>query len=100
MIYSSFVFCSGHALGFLIFYSLGGILFALNIYIKDEISFKRKLGWNEYKNNSYVLLPKIFQTYLLNFVFYACMFASLGYFLIQESPKTFFYPLDLYLSFN
>ena len=34
LIYTSFCLLSGHVLGFLIFYGLGGILFVLNIYLK------------------------------------------------------------------
>lgn len=43
--YSSFVFCSGHVLGYLIFYIAGGLVFAMNIYVKDECSYKKKEGW-------------------------------------------------------
>lgn len=35
LIYSSFVLCSGHILGFIIFYGLGGLLFIMNIYVKE-----------------------------------------------------------------
>lgn len=35
LIYTSFVLCSGHILGFLIFYGLGGLLFTINIYVKE-----------------------------------------------------------------
>lgn len=45
LIYSSFVFCSGHVLGYLIFYVAGGLLFAISIYVKDECSYKKKEGW-------------------------------------------------------
>lgn len=45
MIYSSFVLCSGHMLGFMIFYGLAGALFALNIYLKDKTSYEFKEGW-------------------------------------------------------
>ncbi len=35
LIYSSFVLCSGHIVGFIAFYGLGGALFVLNIYVKE-----------------------------------------------------------------
>lgn len=85
--------CAGHALGFLIFYVGGGALFALNIYVKEECSFKKKEGWEEYSRQSYILLPKIFPTFLLNFAFYSILSLALVRFLAQESPPTFLYPL-------
>lgn len=45
LIYSSFVFCSGHLLGFLIFYLAGGAVFTIIIYVKDECSYRKKQGW-------------------------------------------------------
>lgn len=81
MIYSSFVLCSGHSLGFLIFYGLGGFLFTLNMYIKEEMSYKKKEGWEEYKKQSYILLPKILSTDILNFVLYLSLMIGIIYFL-------------------
>jgi hypothetical protein len=76
-----------------VFYSLGGFLFAMNIFVKEECSYKKKQGWDEYSKRSYILFPKIFQTFALNFVFYSVSFIAVFYFLAQESPPTFFYPL-------
>lgn len=42
MIYSSFVLCSGHSTGFIIFYGLACTFFALNIYLKDKTSYELK----------------------------------------------------------
>ena len=50
---------AGHILGFLIFYGLGGILFTLNIYLKEELSLKQKQGYQQYCKQSRLLLPKI-----------------------------------------
>ena len=88
-IYSSFVLCSGHFLGFCIFYGLACVFFALNIYLKDKLSYEKKKGWEEYRKQSYILLPKIFPTFAVNFVFYASASMSLFYFLASESPSTF-----------
>lgn len=45
-------------------------LFAINIYLKDELSYKKKAGWEEYKNNSYILLPKLFKSDIVNLAIY------------------------------
>jgi hypothetical protein len=92
LIYSSFVLCAGHIVGFLIFYTLGGFLFAMNIYVKEKLSYEKKAGWEDYRKNSYILLPKIFSTLTLNVVFYLCAFIGMVYFLAQETPATFLYP--------
>jgi hypothetical protein len=49
MIYSSFVQCSGHVLGFYVFYGLACSFFALNIYLKDKLSYEKKRGWDQYR---------------------------------------------------
>lgn len=49
MIYNSFVLCSGHSIGFMIFYGLAMVVFALNIYMKDKTSYCLKKGWEDYK---------------------------------------------------
>lgn len=102
MIYSSFVLCSGHSLGFIIFYTLGGFLFALNIYIKEEMSYKKKEGWEEYKKQSYVFLPKLFSTDLLNFAFHASALIGVIYFFALETSEHFWYPFNqlLYLWYS
>jgi hypothetical protein len=83
MIYSSFVLCSGHLLGFIQVYVLAFSLFALNIYLKDATSYRFKKGWQEYKEQSYILLPKLFSSGLVNLIFYAVLFTCLGVFLWQ-----------------
>jgi hypothetical protein len=86
------VLCAGHVVGFVVFYGLGGLLFAINIYLKDKLSYEKKAGWEQYSRDSYILLPKIFATFLLNAVFYLCLLIALVYFLAQETPETFLYP--------
>ena len=81
MIYSSFVHCSGHLLGAIQLYGLACLLFALNIYLKDSTSYKYKKGWEQYKEQSYILLFKIFPSNLLNLIFYAAIFTFIGSFL-------------------
>ena len=81
LIYSSFVLCSGHLLGCIIFYGVACLLFALNIYLKDKTSLSLKKGWQEYKESSYVLLPKLLPTLYLNLAFYSVLFLLLASFL-------------------
>ena len=94
MIYSSFVLCSGHCLGFIIFYGLGGFLFTLNIYLKEEMSYKKKEGWEKYRKQSYVFFPKLLSTDILNFVFYASVLIGTVYFLMLETSEHFWYPFN------
>jgi hypothetical protein len=94
MIYTSFVLCSGHSLGFFVFYGLGGLLFTLNIYVKEEMSYKKKKGWEEYSRQSYILLPKILSTDLLNFVLYSSVAIAIIYFLALEQSTLFWYPFN------
>ena len=89
MIYSSFVLCSGHLLGAIQLYGLACMLFAMNIYLKDSTSYRFKKGWAEYKNQSYILLPKVFSSGWVNLFLYAVIFACMGVFLWQETPSTF-----------
>lgn len=91
MIYFSFVLCSGHILGFIVMCG-AGLLFTLNIKVK-EYSFRRKQGWELYRHHSYILLPKVFPTLPLNTALYGTILLSTAYFLYQESPSTFLYPL-------
>lgn len=57
------------------------------MYIKDEFSYKSKEGWEEYKNKSYMLLPKIFQSHLVNFVFYAGIAIGVGFIYHQSNSQ-------------
>ena len=81
MIYSSFVHCSGHLLGAIQLYGLACLLFALNIYLKETTSYKFKKGWEEYKQQSYILLFKFFSSNIMNALFYAILFTIIGRFL-------------------
>lgn len=81
MIYSSFVQCSGHILGFYIFYGLACSVFAMNIYLKEKLSYEKKKGWEKYQESSYIILPKVFSSFPLNLVFYSIITIVLFYFL-------------------
>lgn len=90
LIYSSFALCVGHLLGFIIVHGVACCLaFAMNIYLKDKLSYQRKKGWEEYKEKSYILLPKLLPTLPLNFVLYSIIGIALWTFLARESPAGF-----------
>lgn len=89
MIYNSFVLCSGHSLGFLVFYGLAVPVFALNIYLKDKTSYCVKKGWEDYKDQSYIILPKVTQSLKINIALYLTIFTFIVLFLLKESPASF-----------
>ena len=74
------------------FYGIACPVFALNIYLKDKLSYEKKTGWEEYKKQSYILLPKLFPTFALNFVFYSIISILVINFLLKEVPQGFCYP--------
>lgn len=76
MIYGSFAICSGYWTSYAIIFSIWTVLFTINMYLKDEMSYKHKEGWEVYKNNSYMLLPKLLPTNILNYAFYATVTAA------------------------
>jgi hypothetical protein len=88
------VLCSGNIVGFIVFYGIACLLFALNMYLKDKLSYEKKKGWEEYKKQSYILLPKIFSTFVLNFVFYSIGIMLIVNFLLKEVPEGFYYPFS------
>lgn len=72
--------CSGYWTSYAIVLFVWCTLFAINIYLKDQTSYKFKSGWETYKKQSYSLLPKIFPTDLLNIVFYAGFFGVIAFY--------------------
>ena len=46
MIYGSFAACTGHWISYAIVFSIWCTLFAINMYLKDEYSYKLKQGWD------------------------------------------------------
>lgn len=49
LIYSSFALCAGHLQGFIMVHGIACLLFAMNVYLKDKLSYQKKKGWQEYK---------------------------------------------------
>ena len=79
LIYGSFVICAGIIFSYMIFFCGSCLLFSINIYLKDKLSYEKKEGWNEYKKNSYILFPKIFPSLILNSVIYGIVLLGIVY---------------------
>ena len=47
--------------------------------LAKEYSNSKKQGWESYKQRTWFLLPKLFGSSLLSYVFYGCL-SSVGYF--------------------
>ena len=73
MIYGSFAICSGYWTSYAICFLMWSVVFSINMYLKDEMSYKHKEGWDKYRKNSYIVLPKFFSLDLVNYVFYMCV---------------------------
>lgn len=76
-------------MGFIVVHGLACTVFALNIYLKDKLSYEKKKGWEEYRKKSYILLPKVFQTLPLNLVFYGVLAIVFYSFFSTESTEMF-----------
>jgi len=61
---------AGHWYGWVILIFVWSTFFHMNMYLKEKLSYEKKEGWDTYKKNSYMLLPKIFGSDLLNIVIY------------------------------
>lgn len=70
-------------------HGLACLFFAVNVYLKDILSYQHKKGWEEYRAKSYILLPKILPTLMLNIALYAAIAIALWGFFSQETPNTF-----------
>lgn len=80
MIYGSFAICTGYWVSYAIVLFVWLTLFATNIYLKDELSYKWKQGWDTYKQQSYIFLPKIFASDIANYALYGCLAVAAVYF--------------------
>ena len=58
------------------------------MYLKDKTSYRFKKGWEEYKEQSYIFLPKVFSSFIGNVVLYAVIFGAMALFLYQEKHRT------------
>ena len=76
MIYGSFALTTGYWTSYAIVLFVWSTLFATNIYLKDQLSYKKKSGWEEYRNKSYILLPKFLNNGFANLISYIIIFWS------------------------
>ena len=44
--------------------------------LAKEYSLSKKQGWESYKQKTWFLLPKLFGSDVLSYVFYACLFMT------------------------
>jgi len=69
MLYGSFAIISNRWIPWIILLSVWICIFSLMLAVK-EISFRKKEGWEQYRKRSYILLPKIYGSNILSFLFY------------------------------
>lgn len=70
MIYGSFALASGFWLSWAIMLLFWLVLFLNNMLIKDYNSLMKKSGWEQYSARSYMFLPRLFSSHLLNALVY------------------------------
>jgi protein-S-isoprenylcysteine O-methyltransferase Ste14 len=74
MLYSSFAILSNRTTPWVILLTIWSTAFAAMLYSK-EVSFSRKVGWDQYQKQSYLLLFKICGSDLLSFLVYGVTFS-------------------------
>lgn len=72
LIYASFGIIADSCAGWYILFTVWSILFGSSLLMKDK-SFMKKDGWNKYKDQSLLLLPRVTSNYSLNYVIYAAI---------------------------
>lgn len=69
LIYFGFAILSRNWWSYILIFATWSTLFTMGMLYK-EYSFMRKQGWEDYKNQSFLLLPKVSTVYWRNHVFY------------------------------
>jgi steroid 5-alpha reductase family enzyme len=72
LIYLSFAIISNNCVSYYILFTVWILLFGSSCLMKEK-SFMKKDGWNKYKDQSLLLLPRLTQNYWLNYVIYAAI---------------------------
>ena len=49
------------------------------MYLKDQLSYQKKEGWATYKEESYMLFPKVFPSFVLNVAMYGVILLVIVY---------------------
>lgn len=70
MIYGGFGIMAKDWLSWVILLSVWSFLFGTGI-LRKELSYMKKNGWQEYKNKSLILLPRLTKKYETNYLIYA-----------------------------
>lgn len=70
LIYASFGIISDSCVGWCILFTVWAVLFGSSLLMKER-SFMKKDGWNKYKDQSLLLLPRLTENYWLNYIIYA-----------------------------
>ena len=78
MLYFSFALVCNHWVAYAIVVWVWVSLFSLRIFQK-ELSLKQKPGWKAYKEQSWILLPKINGRTIDSFIFYSTIIGSIVY---------------------
>ena len=68
LIYGSFGLISTNIISWSWLLIMWGVVFNLNMTIKDLYSYSKKVGWDEYRQRSNKLLPKFFRNSLNSFI--------------------------------
>lgn len=72
LLYSGFAMVTGNWMSYGILVSIWTFLFWPSMLMKDG-SLMKKRGWNEYRQHSYMLLPRVFRPDVLNNIMYAAL---------------------------
>jgi len=82
MLYASFAVLNGSLVCWFILSYMWGIVFMIRMTVKD-ISLAKKVGWEEYSQRSWMLVPKIGGSTALSAAFYG-VFGALTYAVVQN----------------
>mmetsp|Transcript_17857 Transcript_17857/g.20260 ORF Transcript_17857/g.20260 Transcript_17857/m.20260 type:complete len:294 (+) Transcript_17857:928-1809(+) len=78
MIYGSFAILVGRLEPFIVLATVWSLLFFPNMFMKDQLSLRKKEGWTEYQKRSWLLLPKFAGSTLLSLIVYGGL-TGIGY---------------------
>lgn len=72
MLYASFNIIAQVEIVWYHYLFVWSVIFTSRMLFKD-LSNSKKAGWEEYKNRTWLLLPKLFSSSVLSIMFYACL---------------------------
>ena len=82
LVYLTFAIACGRKEGYLMLISEWIIFFGSRIYMKD-LRLARKHGFEKYKNNSYIILFKFFESHFLNLIIYLLIICGIYVFIYK-----------------